>query len=566
MDRPRSDTELVRANGQGELAAFAELVERYQEPLFRNALCYVRRPEEARDVVQEALLKAFEELPGLDDPEKFGSWMRRIVRNLCLNALRSRRRTQTAREELGKEWSGETFDRHSVEKMGMTSVTELLARLPEESAQAFTMHYVEGMRVEAIARRLGRSSQSIKQRLYRARRQLQKEVLEMIKDSVEREKLPDDFPGRVVAGLLESGRRERRQMRYDEARGRFREALEADPENPQALLELGRTYDPLEWPGEDEVQTLERAAAAAPDSVEVACELETAYRRPGREREHEEVFEKCLALGAERLAENPGDVRVLKCMARLRMGAGDFAAAEELLRAAVEEAPEDQQARFQLGRAVNRQARYEEAMEIYEETRGMDSKTVWAYFAMRELATHLVFRRGEGERAVALMGEVWKLTRRPNEAGNLIYFYSATGQLREALERFEAVAENRHHPRVYATAGMACVEAGDWDKAEQMLSSAVDAANDDSLRAEVQVHRARVLFAVGKTAAAQEALEEGLTLDPARCGGLAQGKGSAFWGPWTRWLGAALEELEPRNSRVKPLLEAVRGEVDSSAS
>lgn len=173
MNSSRSDAELVRASSRGELAAFEELVERYQEPLFRNALCYVHRPEEAQDMVQEALLKAFEELPGLGDPAKFGSWIRSIVRNICLNALRSRRRTLAAREEMGKEWSGKTFDSHSVERMGMISVRELLARLPEESAQAFTMHYVEGVRVEVIAQRLGRSSQSIKQRLYRARRQLQ---------------------------------------------------------------------------------------------------------------------------------------------------------------------------------------------------------------------------------------------------------------------------------------------------------------------------------------------------------------------------------------------------------
>jgi tetratricopeptide (TPR) repeat protein len=185
---------------------------------------------------------------------------------------------------------------------------------------------------------------------------------------------------------------------------------------------------------------------------------------------------------------------------------------------------------------------------------------------MRELATDLAFRRGEGEKAVAWMEAVWDLTRRSNEAGNLIYFYSATGQLQEALEVFETVAENHHHPRVYATVGAACVEAGDWGRAEQTLMAAVDAAKDDLLRAEVQIHLARVWFALGKTEEAQRALEGGLALDLAQRGGLAQGKMSAFWRPWTRWLGEALEELEPRDARVKPLLRAVRKELGELAS
>ena len=124
----------------------------------------------------------------------------------------------------------------------------------------------------------------------------------MVKDTIEREDLPDDFPGRVVAHLLEKGRKDRLYMRYDEAKERFAQALSAAPEHPETLLEIGRTYDPMGWPTQKEVETLERALAAVPDSMEVHGALEMAYRQPGYRQKHEKAVARCRA---DRVALRP---------------------------------------------------------------------------------------------------------------------------------------------------------------------------------------------------------------------------------------------------------------------
>ncbi|MBT4502346.1 MAG: sigma-70 family RNA polymerase sigma factor [Gemmatimonadetes bacterium] len=557
MNTIRCDRELVQAGLEGDLGAFEKLVERYQDVLYRHALCYVHRREEAQDIVQEAFLKAFQELPSLNDPAKFGGWMRSAIRNSCLNLMRSNRRRTAVREEIERGRVEEKPDAPWIEGIEMASVRELLSRLPEENARMFTMHYVEDQSIKSIARQFARSAESVKQRLYRARHQLQKEVLTMVKDSLEREKLPDDFPGRVVAHLLERGREDRLHMRYADARERFNEALEAAPDSPEALLELGRTYDPLGWPSQNEIGTLERAAEVAPDSIDVLCEQEIAYRQPGYEEEHGEVSQKLLELCERRLDDDSRDIRALKCRARLAIGAGDFAAAEQLLLVAVEEGPEDQEARFYLAHAINRQDRYEEALAGYERVCAIDTQTVWAYFALRQLSTHLAFRKREGERAVELMEEVWSLTQRPDEAGNLIYFYSATGQLREALEVFSEVEEHRHPPRVYVTVGIACMKGGDLVRARQMLEKGIELTSDNGMRAEAQLYLAKVLFALGELEEGKVGLEEGLKLDVEGRAGLAQKKESAFWGPWTKWLIETLEDLQREDRRVEPLLGAV---------
>lgn len=561
-----SDAELVLACIEGALAAFEDLVKRYQDVLYRNALCYVQDPEEARDIVQEAFLKAFEELPGLNDPAKFGSWIRSITRNRCLNAIRSRRREMAVQKEIEKEMRFERPDTSPVERKGMVSVRDLLSTLPEESAQAFTMHYIDELPIKSIAQELGSSSQSIKQRLYRARQQLQQEVLKMVKDNIGRQKLPDDFPERVIANLLKTGRKDRLYMRYDQARARFQEALEAVPESPEALLELGRTYDPLRWPDQRNLETLERAAASSPDSVEVMGELEIAYRQSGYEQKHARIFQKSLELCEKRLGADPGDVRALKAKARLEMGTGDYKGAEELLQRAVEQAPEDQEAWYYLALAMSRQKRYEEASGIYEKTRGMDPRTVWSYFSLRQLSTHLAFRKGEAAKAVEYMEEVWKLTQRPNEAGNLIYFYSATEQLQKALEVFEAVKAHRYHPRVYITVGIAHMKEGDFQSAGEMLRTATESTNDSALREEAQLHLARTLFALERANEARNALEDGLKLDISQRTGLARKKSSAFWLPWTGWLNETLSELQKHDPRVPSFLRAVREELAQISS
>jgi tetratricopeptide (TPR) repeat protein len=332
------------------------------------------------------------------------------------------------------------------------------------------------------------------------------------------------------------------------------------------LLELGRSYDPLQGPAPQDVPVLERAAAAAPDSLAAWCELELAYRMPGYEAKHDQVLQKCLEWCDRRLAEKRGDGRALKHKARLLQGAEDWAGSEQLLRTVVDDTPEDQETCFFLAHALNRQERHEEAGPLYDRVCTLDSRTVWAYMARRQLATHLAFRKGEAGRAVALMEEVWALTRRLNEADNLIYFHSASGQLREALAVYKEVEECQHHPRVWVTVGLGYRESGDLQAAERAYQAAIAATTDPGLRAEAQLHRAAVLFSLEKAEEARQALSEGLALDLEARGGLASDRVSAFWRPWTERLAETLGSLVPNDRRAEQLLQAVQRELGQGST
>ena len=273
----------------------------------------------------------------------------------------------------------------------------------------------------------------------------------MAKDDRSKHDLPEGFAAQTMVRLLQQGKRDRLYMRMDDARSRFREALEMSPDHPEALMELSRTYDPIEGPSEEEKATLQRAAKAAPDSIEVALEL--TVRWASDQEKQAPAIEKCLALCSLRLAKAPEDLVALTAQAQMLLWKGDFEAMEEVARHAVSLAPKDQQCLNYLALSLARQDRWDEAYPVYETVYELDKKTVWAYVALRQMGSCLAFHRGDWDRAVGMQEKVWNLTGRPNEASNLIYFYGQAGLVEKAKALFEKVKDHRHPARVYEIIG-----------------------------------------------------------------------------------------------------------------
>src|ERR1700737_2341557 len=87
------DLDLVHASKNGDVAAFEELVKRYDRKLFRIAQHVTHNREDSEDAVQEAFLKAFQHLGEFREDSKFSTWLIRITLNHSLMNLRKQRRT-----------------------------------------------------------------------------------------------------------------------------------------------------------------------------------------------------------------------------------------------------------------------------------------------------------------------------------------------------------------------------------------------------------------------------------------------------------------------------------------
>src|ERR1044071_658456 len=88
-----TDEELVARSQSGDVDSFNQLIVRWERPIYALAYRVIGREEEARDVVQEAFLRAFRALPGFKGQAKFSSWLYRITLNLCRDWIRRERRT-----------------------------------------------------------------------------------------------------------------------------------------------------------------------------------------------------------------------------------------------------------------------------------------------------------------------------------------------------------------------------------------------------------------------------------------------------------------------------------------
>jgi len=165
MDR----RELVERAGRGDHDAFAVLATASSARLDAAARLILRDAELARDAVQNALVRAWRDLPGLRDPDKFDAWLHRLLVNSCLDEARRRRRrpieveinpiAEPAAAAVGDE-THRLADRDLVERA--------LARLDPEHRALVVLHYYLGYPLPEAASSLGISLPAAKSRLHRS--------------------------------------------------------------------------------------------------------------------------------------------------------------------------------------------------------------------------------------------------------------------------------------------------------------------------------------------------------------------------------------------------------------
>jgi RNA polymerase sigma-70 factor (ECF subfamily) len=87
-----TDEELVARAQGGDVESFNQLIVRWERPIYALAYRVIGKEEDARDVCQDAFLRAYRALPGFKGQAKFSSWLYRIALNLCRDWIRRQRR------------------------------------------------------------------------------------------------------------------------------------------------------------------------------------------------------------------------------------------------------------------------------------------------------------------------------------------------------------------------------------------------------------------------------------------------------------------------------------------
>ena len=186
-------TQAVEAACQGEQEAFTFLYESTYRDKHFIAWKYMRREEDAQDVLQDAYMKAWENLPTLKEPEKFPGWLSMIVANTALNALNKKKPLpfsaleQTTEEgdtfEFEEEdWRKEYQPEHAyTDKETSELLKEMLDSLSDEQRFCMLMHYVEEIPTNQIAEMIGCTKNTVTSRLNYGRKNLKAKAEELEK-------------------------------------------------------------------------------------------------------------------------------------------------------------------------------------------------------------------------------------------------------------------------------------------------------------------------------------------------------------------------------------------------
>jgi len=186
-----SDKKLVKRVQKGDKGAFDLLVLKYQHRIINLVMRYVRDPELAQDITQEAFIKAYRALPRFRGDSAFYTWMYRIAVNTAKNHLAAQRR-RPMNVELDLQ-DPEQYDLHAKLKEtdtpeGMALSNELrelveraIAALPEDLRTAIILRELEGMSYEEIAQTMECPVGTVRSRIFRARDAISKKTGSLIR-------------------------------------------------------------------------------------------------------------------------------------------------------------------------------------------------------------------------------------------------------------------------------------------------------------------------------------------------------------------------------------------------
>lgn len=183
-------TKTVNMAKQGDRKAFGELYETHYDIIYKFVLKKVRKKETAEDITQEIFIQSFEGTGLLNEPEKYLSWLYSIADHKCADYFRIKSKNfEVSKEQAASsEYTAFPFntimlsDDYCVNSESADKLKVILNSLKPDMKKVLILYYYDELSLSAIAKKLKVSENTIKQKLYRARKRLCSEIKKLEKN------------------------------------------------------------------------------------------------------------------------------------------------------------------------------------------------------------------------------------------------------------------------------------------------------------------------------------------------------------------------------------------------
>ncbi|MFC7785214.1 MULTISPECIES: sigma-70 family RNA polymerase sigma factor [unclassified Rossellomorea] len=162
------DVKLVKRAIKGNEQAFERLIHSESEKLYRTAFLYVRNKEDALDVVQETVCKAFTSIARLKNPEYFSTWLIKILIHTAYSMLKKQNRLVLT----GDEFLDNTLVSEETDIEGRIDLITAMASLNQHYQTVIILFYFQGQSIKMISDTMGTPEGTVKTYLHRAKLEL----------------------------------------------------------------------------------------------------------------------------------------------------------------------------------------------------------------------------------------------------------------------------------------------------------------------------------------------------------------------------------------------------------
>jgi RNA polymerase sigma factor (sigma-70 family) len=167
---------LIEAIKNGNIRAYAQLVDKYKDMVYTLAVRMLKNREEAEEVAQDTFIKVFKSLENFKGDSKFSTWIYRVAYNTCLDRIKKNKKhlNNIAIDEFTFN-KLDTIDNaldNIIKEEKSTLIRNCINKLPEDSSALLTLFYFEELSLEEISKIINIEANTVKVKLFRARKKL----------------------------------------------------------------------------------------------------------------------------------------------------------------------------------------------------------------------------------------------------------------------------------------------------------------------------------------------------------------------------------------------------------